>query len=81
MPRPVRRSFASWLVAEGEDVPYVQAQMGHTDPAMTLGAYVRAVKSGRRSARSRRRLEAVQRASTGTGPLDALDGIHLAEAA
>lgn len=80
-PHALRRSFASWLLAEGEDVPYVQAQMGHTDPTMTLGAYARAVKSGRRSARSRRRIEAIQRASTGTSSLEALDGLHLAEAA
>ena len=27
----LRRSFASWLIAEGEDVSYVMDQMGHAD--------------------------------------------------
>src|SRR5215213_2120038 len=80
-PHALRRSFASWLLAEGEDVPYVQAQMGHEDPAMTLGAYARAVKSGRRSARSRRRIEAIERATTGTRPTDATASLTTAVAA
>jgi len=46
-------------------------QMGHTDPSMTVGIYARAIRNGRRSARSRRRREALagdaDRAATGTG--------------
>lgn len=71
-PHALRRSFASWLLAEGEDVPYVQAQMGHADPTMTLGAYARAVRNGRRSARSRRRQEALDGALAGIGAPDAV---------
>lgn len=56
-PHALRRSFASWLFVEGEDVPYVMQQMGHTQPDVTLGIYARAVRSGRTSARSRRRAE------------------------
>lgn len=49
-PHALRRSFASWLVAEGEDPAYVMAQMGHTDPKMTLGLYARALTTKRRRA-------------------------------
>lgn len=66
-PHALRRSFISWLIAEGEDPAYVMAQAGHTDPSMTLGVYARAVRTGRRSLRSRRRDEAAQRAPSGTG--------------
>jgi integrase len=30
-PHALRRTFASWLVAEGEDPAYVMGQLGHTD--------------------------------------------------
>jgi hypothetical protein len=53
------------------------AQMGHTDPSMTLGLCAKAVRNGRRSARSRRRLEELEWAPTGTsapaGTGDAVD--------
>lgn len=44
---------------------YVQAQLGHEDPSMTLGVYARAVRSGRRTVRSRRRLEAFEAGTNG----------------
>ncbi|HWV84963.1 MAG TPA: tyrosine-type recombinase/integrase [Capillimicrobium sp.] len=73
-PHALRRSFASWLIAEGEDVAYVMEQMGHADPQMTLGVYARAVRSGRRSARTKRRLEAldVEAPSPSPGTTDRL---------
>jgi integrase len=49
-PRAVRRSFASWSVAEGEDAAYVMAQLGHTDPTVTLGLYAKELRSKRRRA-------------------------------
>jgi integrase len=49
-PHALRRSFASFLVAEGEDPAYVMQQLGHTDPKMTLGLYARALKSKSRRA-------------------------------
>jgi integrase len=49
-PHALRRSFASWLVAEGEDPAYVMAQLGHADAKMTLGLYARALKSKSRRA-------------------------------
>jgi integrase len=57
-PHALRRSFASWLVAEGEDPAYVMAQLGHTDPTMTLGLYAKALTSKSRRA---------DRALTGAG--------------
>ncbi len=47
-PHGLRRTYASWLIAEGEDVAYVMDQLGHTDPQMTLGLYAKALKSKRR---------------------------------
>jgi len=41
-PHSLRRTFASVLFAIGEPHPYVIAQMGHTDPTMTLAIYARA---------------------------------------
>ena len=58
-PHSLRRSYASWLIAEGEDPAYVMQQIGHTDPKVTLGIYARAIRNGRRSVRSQRRLEAL----------------------
>ena len=54
--------FASWLVAEGADPAYVMAQLGHTDPQMTLGLYAKALKSKRG-----RRARAARRAGAGSG--------------
>jgi integrase len=65
-PHALRRSFASWLIGEGEDVAYVQQQLGHEDPSMTLGIYAKALRSKSRRPHARRAL-------TGTsGDLDAL---------
>jgi integrase len=42
-PHSLRRTFASLLLAAGADVPYVMAQLGHTDPKMTLGVYAKVI--------------------------------------
>ena len=42
-PHGLRRTFASMLLAAGADVPYVMAQLGHTDPKMTLGVYAKVI--------------------------------------
>jgi integrase len=55
-PHALRRSFASWLIGEGEDVAYVQQQLGHEDPSMTLGVYARALRSKSRRPHARRAL-------------------------
>ena len=43
-PHSLRRTFASVLVARGDDPAYVMAQMGHTTAELTLGLYARAVQ-------------------------------------
>lgn len=55
-PHALRRSFASWLIGEGEDVAYVQQQLGHEDPSMTLGIYAKALRSKSRRPHARRAL-------------------------
>jgi integrase len=69
-PHALRRSFASWLVAEDEDPAYVIAQLGHTDPAMTLGLYAQALKS-----KSRRADRALSGAAEDSGSAEALDAL------
>jgi hypothetical protein len=34
-----RRTYITYLLAAGYDLPYVQAQVGHVDPTTTLGIY------------------------------------------
>jgi integrase len=41
----LRRTCASVLVALGKDPRYVMAQLGHTDPTVTLGIYAQAMTS------------------------------------
>ena len=43
-PHTLRRTFISFLLAAGYDVPYVQAQVGHEDPTTTLGVYARVIR-------------------------------------
>ena len=52
----LRHTFASILVALGEDPRYVMAQLGHTDPAFTLRLYSHAM---RRDDGERERLRAL----------------------
>jgi len=43
-PHSLRHTFASLLVRAGHDPAYVMAQLGHTDPAVTLGIYAHALR-------------------------------------
>lgn len=45
-PHSLRRTFASALFALGRELPYVMAQLGHTDPKMTVGIYARVMLDG-----------------------------------
>jgi len=45
-PHSLRRTFASVLFALGRELPYVVAQLGHSDPKMTLGVYARVMTDG-----------------------------------
>jgi len=43
-PHSLRRTFASILVAVGNDPTYVMGQLGHTDPGLTLRIYSRQMR-------------------------------------
>jgi integrase len=43
-PHSLRRTFASVLVALGEDPAYVMARMGRADPKLTLSVYAREMR-------------------------------------
>lgn len=45
-PHALRRTFASILVAVGTDPAAVMAEMGHTDPSLTLRIYAHAMRMG-----------------------------------
>jgi integrase len=47
-PHTLRRSYISFMLAAGYDVPYVQAQVGHEDPTTTLGIYARVINQPNR---------------------------------
>jgi integrase len=66
-PHSLRRTFASILVALGEDPAYVIGQLGHTDPSLTLRIYARqmARRDGERE-RLRALVEGHEWAPTGT---------------
>jgi integrase len=53
-PHKLRHTFASILVALGNDPAYVMGQLGHTDPAFTLRVYTHMM---RRDEGSRERLK------------------------
>ena len=64
----LRHTFASLLVACGEDPAYVMAQMGHTDPAFTLRVYAHAMRRDDEArARLKALLEGADWAPLGTG--------------
>jgi integrase len=44
-PHTFRRTYIAFMLAAGFDVPYVQDQVGHSDPATTLAIYARVIRS------------------------------------
>jgi integrase len=43
-PHTFRRTYITYMLAGGHDIPYVQSQVGHEDPATTLGIYARLIR-------------------------------------
>jgi Phage integrase family len=43
----LRHTYGSWKIAQGEDILYVSAQMGHADAAITLKIYSHLLKKDR----------------------------------
>jgi integrase len=35
----VRHTYASLLIAQGENIKYIQTQLGHSNPTVTLNVY------------------------------------------
>lgn len=64
-PHALRRTFASVLVALGHDPAYVMAQIGHTDPGLTLTLYAKTVPEAERE-RLRRLVEGADAGSAST---------------
>jgi integrase len=70
-PHKLRHSFASLLVALGNDPAYVMGQLGHTDPAFTLRVYAHMM---RRDQDERERLRALVEGRDGASSADGLAG-------
>ncbi len=43
-PHALRRTYITFLIAAGYDLPYVQAQVGHTNPTLTLSIYAQLMR-------------------------------------
>jgi integrase len=43
-PHTFRRTYITYAIAAGFDIPYVQAQVGHTDPSLTLAVYAQVMR-------------------------------------
>ena len=47
-PYSLRHTFATLLLAQGQSIPYVSAQLGHSSPVMTLNVYAKFLPHERR---------------------------------
>jgi integrase len=54
----LRRTFASLLIAQGEDVVQVSRQLGHSSPKVTLDVYAHLFDAARHAVEIRQRMEA-----------------------
>jgi hypothetical protein len=43
-PHTFRRTYITFLIAAGYDLPYVQAQVGHVNPTITLSIYAQVMR-------------------------------------
>lgn len=43
-PHTFRRTYITYMLAAGHDIPYVQSQVGHLDPTITLGIYAQLIR-------------------------------------
>jgi integrase len=64
-PHTFRRTCISFMLAAGFDMPYVQSQVGHRDPAVTLSVYAQVIRRPDRG-----RLRAEMRELLGDGPVE-----------
>ena len=69
-PHTFRRTYITFMVAAGYDLPYIQAQVGHIDPTTTLAIYAQLL---RRSDRDQLRTEIRELLGVGT---EGANGAH-----
>jgi hypothetical protein len=43
-PHTLRRTYITFMLAAGFDLPYVQSQVGHVDPTVTLAVYAQVIR-------------------------------------
>lgn len=73
-PHSLRRTFASLLFAIGRTAPEVMAQLGHTDPKLTLRIYARAMSRDAGENERLRTLTGLSGNVVGVGDLGVQDG-------
>jgi integrase len=44
-PHTFRRTYITYMPAAGHDIPYVQSQVGHLDPTVTLAVYAQLIRA------------------------------------
>ena len=49
----LRHTYASLLIEQGENIKYIQSQLGHSSPTVTLNIYAHLMKSVNQEAASR----------------------------
>lgn len=64
-PHTLRRSYISFMLAAGYDLPYVQAQVGHEDPTTTLRIYAQVISQPNREQLRRKMRDLLRSNSTG----------------
>ena len=53
----LRHTYASIMIAQGENVVYVSRQLGHSTPAITLGIYAHLIDQAEHARRATDRLD------------------------
>ena len=49
----LRHTFASLLIEQGENIKYIQSQLGHSNPTVTLNVYAHLMKPANQEAACR----------------------------
>jgi integrase len=73
----LRHTFASLLIDQGENIKYIQSQLGHASPTITLDVYAHLMK--KKNPESAKRLERAIFSTTGSKMVadeDEEDGIN-----
>ena len=49
----IRHTYASLLIEQGENIKYIQSQLGHSSPSVTLNVYAHLMKPANQEAASK----------------------------